>query len=168
MNLEAFISHLFSSCFQYSIWKEDILITNVTPNILSKDWMFWKKSFDTSRKCEKESSNTWKTFTAQPWSFTWNLQQCEELSLTLETWSFQQLEDVENTPQPSKLKLSTNRRTFMHTLFRTSKSKFSTIWITTYFQFQTWKQARNERLKVHEMEQLYQLTKRLQVVCFEC
>jgi hypothetical protein len=96
------------------------------------------------------------------------LQQCEELSLTLETWSFQQLEDVENTPQPSKLKLSTNRRTFMHTLFRTSKSKFSTIWITTYFQFQTWKQARNERLKVHEMEQLYQLTKRLQVVCFEC
>ncbi len=68
--------------FKDSIWKENILNTNVTTNILFKRLKALEGIFDTSRKLEKKTSNIYKSFIAQAWNFTWNLQAGEELFLT--------------------------------------------------------------------------------------
>ncbi len=70
---------------------------------------------------------------------------------TLETWGFQQLEDLSCT----HLKLSTNRRTHLHTLSQISKLKFSTIQRTFFHTLLTFKNLKKEFSTLEKLTTLW-------------
>jgi hypothetical protein len=82
----------FSMTFKDSIWKEDILHTNVITNNLLKRLKILEEIFHTSRKLDV--FNNLRTFLPH----TSNIQRIEELSsihfLKIQCWNSQQLEEL--------------------------------------------------------------------------